>query len=93
MKTFKDLVFNPHSFDPNGVQAVMMFDNNRGVSVVEFDGSYSYKQDQWELAVLDNMENVDYETSITDDVIGWLTDEEVSNIMIQVQNLTPLDKV
>ena len=92
MKTFKDLVFKPHSMG-NGVQAVMMFDNNRGVSVVKFDGSYGYKQDQWELAVLNNKEGLDYETSITDDVIGWLTDKKVSNIMIQVQNLTPLDKV
>jgi len=84
MKKFKDLDFKPHTIG-NGVQAIIKFNNKYGVSVVKFNGSYGYPS-LWELAVLYE-ENITYSTDITDDVIGWLSDEDVSEVMAKVQKL------
>lgn len=53
-------------------------------------GSYTSNDTDWEVAVLlGNKESWDlhYGTPITDDVIGHLTDEEVTDIMRQIQEL------
>lgn len=86
MKTFKDLVFKPHSIG-NGVQAILKFDNKYGISVVKFNGSYGYSKDLWEIAILDKELDLCYSTPITDDVIGYLSDDEVTDIMKQIQTL------
>ena len=85
MKTFKDLEFKPHSIS-NGLQAVMNFDNNYGVSVVKLNGSYGFHQDLWEVAIL-YKGSLTYNTDITDDVIGHQTDEDVTEVMKKVQML------
>ena len=87
MKTFADLKFHPHA-SGNGIQAIMRFENGRGVSVVQFDGSYGHQQGLYELAVLDKDGNIDYSTAITNDVLGWLTINEVSEAMNGVELLT-----
>lgn len=79
MKTFKDL-----EFDSNGRARIRDFGNNYGVSVINF--GYGSEEGLYELAVLFNNE-LCYTTEITDDVIGWLTEDEVSAIMIDIQNL------
>lgn len=84
MKKFKDLEFSPHWIG-NGVQAVMSFDNNYGVSVVKFQGSYGYPN-LWEVAIL-YKGDLTYSTDITDDVLGHQTDEDVTDVMKQVQLL------
>lgn len=96
MKTFKDLVFNPHRTG-EGLQALMFFENGYGISVVRFKmpmgfgyGSYTNNENEWEIAVLyGNNEkfSLTYNTPITDDVIGHLTADEVSDIMKQIQTL------
>ena len=96
MKTFKDLEFNPHS-GGNGVQALAFFDNGFGISVVQFKigisgmyGSYTDNEDEWEIAVLKGDAdgwNLTYDTPITDDVIGHLLEEEVTDVMKQIQSL------
>ncbi|MBL4809052.1 MAG: hypothetical protein JKY43_03215 [Phycisphaerales bacterium] len=85
MKTFKDLEFKPHSIG-NGLQVVMNFDNNYGVSVVKFNGSYGFNSDLWEVAIL-YKEALTYNTDITDDVLGYQTDQDVTDIMKKVQML------
>jgi hypothetical protein len=85
MKTFKDLVFKPHSVG-NGVQAGMDFDNNYGISVVKFRGSYGFKQDLWEVAVMYKGE-LTYSTPVTCDVLGHQSDEDVTSVMKQIQEL------
>jgi hypothetical protein len=85
MKTFKDLKFKPHTIG-NGLQAVMNFDNNYGVSVVKFNGSYGFHQDLWEVAIL-YTDAITYNTDITDDVLGHQTDEDVTEVMKKVQKL------
>ena len=85
MKTFEDLEFRPHRMD--GVQSIMMFDNGYGVSVVKTSFSYGGKRGQYELAVLDSGENITYNTPVTSDVLGYLSEKEVTRYMIEVQKL------
>lgn len=94
MKKFKDLQFKPHQTG-EGLHAVMFFKNGYGVSIVRFKmafgyGSYTDNDSEWELAVLFGNEKectLTYNTPITDDVIGHLTETEVTDVMIRVQEL------
>lgn len=91
MKTFKDLVFSRKSYKYDlGKQAVLFFENKYGISVITGKGSYSNETKPYEIAVLqgDDFENsICYTTEITNYVIGWLTEDEVSEIMIKIQQL------
>ena len=86
MKTFKDLEFKPHAADKNGVQATIEFENGWGASVVQFDGSYGGQSGLFELAVLKDG-FVDMNNDITDDVIGWLDESDVTKVLKQIQEL------
>lgn len=86
MKTFKDLEFRPHR-DVDGLHSVMMFDNGYGVSVIKTPFSYGGKMGLYELAVLDSGEDITYNTPVTNDVLGHLSEEEVTKYMIEVQKL------
>jgi hypothetical protein len=65
----------------------MHFDNGYGVSVVSHSYSYGGRDGLYEIAVLDSNDELTYDTPVTNDVIGYLTEEDVSNIMKQVQEL------
>jgi len=94
MKTFKDIDFQPHSVG-DGLSGKIFFDNGYGVSVVRFKindrySSYTNNEDEWELAILFGNEKeweLTYNTPITNDVIGWISEDEVTDIMRQVQEL------
>ena len=86
---FSDLEFEPHP-DWEGVQAIKFFDNGHGVSVIMTPYSYGGSDGLYEIAVLKGLEEeweICYDTPITDDVIGYLTKEEVESILTQIQNL------
>jgi hypothetical protein len=85
MKTFKDLVFKTHPVFNNGTAAKLDFPNGYSVSVVTGDGAYQ-NEGEYEVAVLkDN--KLSYDTHITDDVLGWQSEDEVTEIMKQIQEL------
>ena len=71
----------------NGVQHRYTFPNGYGASVIKHDYSYGGKSGLWELAVLDNMGQVDSTTQITNDVIGHLTWERVEKYLERVKLL------
>lgn len=89
MKKFEDLEFKMIDDSPFMVGKVsrMFFDNGYGVSVVSHTFSYGGKLGLYEIAILDSDGNITYDTPITSDVIGYLSEEEVSDIMEQVQKL------
>lgn len=90
MKTFADIKFNKHLNFANGVQGLMFFNNGYGVSVINGKGAYVL-DGQYELAVLIGDKDywkLTYNTPITDNVIGYLSELEVTEIMIKVQQLT-----
>lgn len=98
MKSFKDIEFKPHKFG-EGLHGLIFFDNGYGVSVVRYKGAYSNNNgyssytsndSEWEVAVIYGNEKdweISYNTHITDDVLGHLTEGEVDWVMIQVQEL------
>jgi hypothetical protein len=70
----------------NAKGAILNFSNGHGVSVLFGSGFYSNGIDTYELAVLKDG-RLCYDTEITNDVMGWLSKEEVSEVMEKVQNL------
>ena len=87
MKTFKDLKFNTHPNAPYFMQQARMdFDNGFGISVVNGQGAYC-DEGTYEIAVLKDGE-ITYDTHITNDVIGYLSPQEITEIMKDIQELT-----
>jgi len=100
VKTFKDLDFKPHSFTKyadkynysfneqysKAKQAIMYFENGYGVSVLYGSCFYSNGIDTYEVGILYDG-GLTYDTDITDDVMGYLTESEVTDVMIRVQQL------
>jgi hypothetical protein len=70
-----------------GVRSRMMFENGFGISVISHTGSYGGRDGLFEIAVLDEDGDLTYNTSVTNDVIGYLNPDEVTEIMEQVQSL------
>lgn len=97
IKTFDDLDFRSHPAGC-GLMARMQFLNGYGISVVRFRmfdfslsveplfGSHTDNENEWEVAVL-HYNAVCYDTPITDDVIGHLSEDGVTEIMFKIQEL------
>lgn len=79
-----------------GKQVIARFPNGYGASVVRHDFSYGGSAGKWELAVIsftgEGPRDFDlvYDTPITDDVIGWLSEEQAVEICEQIARLDPL---
>ena len=86
MKTFKDLEFKEHPNHMGGVQARIQFDNGYEASVVKSEYTYGGNDGLYELAVFKDGE-ICYDTPITDDVIGYLRPEDVTDVMAKIQQL------
>ena len=88
MKTFKDLEFIPHSTGMGGVMSRIVFDNGFGASVVKHPYSYGGDRGLYELAVLDNNGELHYDNSVANgDVVGYLREEDVTDVMEKIQQL------
>ena len=90
MKTFNDLKFIEHdmaqAFGKPAWHAKLKFSNGFEVSVLCGEMFYSNGVDTYELAMLHN-DCLCY-TEITDgDVLGYLSEEEVTKIMKKIQEL------
>lgn len=75
----------------NGIQYIFKFDNSFGASVIKHMGSYGHAEDLWELAVIRfysyDVWHIDYDTDITNDVLGYLTDERVRELLQKIKEL------
>ena len=76
----------------NGVHYLFKFPNRYGASVIKRRCSYGYEDDLWELGVIrfgtdDEVWRLTYDTEITDDVIGFLTDENVRDLLKRIKEL------
>lgn len=95
------MTFTPVSVTPlhGGVQKIYRFENGYGASVVRHAYSYGGPNGSWELAVLDENDDLCYDTEITmdnkvlaaifggSDVIGWLDEADVDVILAQIERL------
>ena len=72
-------------------QWLFKFENGYGASVIKHYGSYGFEDDLFELGVIkfnkNNSWNLCYDTPITNDVIGYLTNEEVLEFLERIKNL------
>lgn len=66
---------------------IFKFENGYGASVIKHYGSYGYEEDLFELAVLNSAGDLCYDTPITSDVIGHLTNDEVLKLLEKIKNL------
>jgi len=71
----------------NGVGYTYQFENGYGASVVKHDSSYGGKQGLYEIAVLDSTGDLCYSTPITDDVIGFATEDKVLDTLQRIKLL------
>ena len=69
-----------------GLQYTAYFKNGYGIDIVKHNGSYGREDNKWEIAVMKDGE-CNYDTPITNDVIGWLTSEEVMHYAMRVKML------
>lgn len=76
----------------SGTQKLYRFDNGYGASVVRHGFSYGSTKGLWLLAVIrfkDDSDHfwIEYETPITSDVIGHLTEDDVDDILNKIEAL------
>lgn len=74
----------------DGIQYLAFYPNGYGASIVKHDFSYGHGSGLWELAVIKGTEedwNVCYDTHITSDVLGYLSDSDVEETLILIQAL------
>lgn len=81
--------------DDGGIQKLYKFDNKYGASVVHHSSSYGNEVGLWELSVIEFIDDLDwditYDTPITEYVIGYLTDENVEEILSEIKELPKND--
>lgn len=88
MKTFKDLKFEEFSNEiMTGKKCRIQFENRWGASVVSHSFSYGGREGLYELAVLYE-DDIHYDNPVAHgDVRGHLTEEDVSELLIEIQKL------
>ena len=87
MTTFNDLEFNTHP-GGFGVYARVFFPNGYGASIVKSEYSYGGKDGLYELAVIEETTGeITYDTPITDDVVGYLTEDNITKLLAEIEAL------
>ena len=87
MKQFKDIIFKSNPMGEEfGIVSRTKFDYGYEVSVVKSQYSYGGDTGLFELAVFKDGE-ICYDTPITNDVIGYLRPEDVTDVMEKIQKL------
>jgi len=99
---FKDIEWKPRFKDTPDIDFAFMgnireakyakigFDNGHGASILCGDMFYSNGVDTYELAVMNNNE-ICYDTPITDDVCGYLNQDELMQTLEDISKLPPRD--
>lgn len=73
-----------------GTQTLVFFSNGYGASVVKHKFSYGAEEGLFEIAVLKGDKgkwDLCYDTEITNDVLGYLTNEDVAETLEKIRNL------
>jgi hypothetical protein len=80
--------------EPTSVQKLYRFPNGAGASVIRGEYTYGGDEDLWELGVIWFDDKGGYkliypkDVCPEGDVVGWLTDEQVEELLVKVANLT-----
>ena len=87
---FNDLRFVAKEHGLGGSQAIVFFPNGYGVSIITGYGAYGGDKGLYEIAVLKGTEgksSLCYDTPITDDVIGHLSPNDVTDYLKKIESL------
>ena len=84
--TFQELKFQDHTLIGRK-QCIVQFPNGYGASIVQGEHTYGGKDGLYEIAVFGKDGHISYSTPITDDVIGYLSEEEVEKTLTEIKNL------
>ena len=84
--TFQELNFQDHPMGM-GKQCIVQFPNGYGASIVKGEHTYGGKDGLYELAVYGKNGEISYDTPITNDVLGYLSELEVEKILTNIKNL------
>lgn len=89
MKTFNDLQFKEHPMGAvyGGIISRIIFDNGYGASIVKGPYSYGGSDGLYELAVIGKDDKICYDTPVTEDVEGYLSEAQVTDLLIKIQQL------
>ena len=89
MKTFNDLQFKEHPKGAvyGGIISRIIFDNGYGATVVQGPHSYGGSDGLYELAVVGKDDEICYDTPVTGDVEGYLSEAQVTDLLIKIQQL------
>jgi len=82
-----------------GVQKIHRFDNGFGASVIRHDGSYGSSKGLWEVALIkfsgegNDDWSIRYHDIVNNDVVGWLDNEEVQDLLNRIEALPKEENV
>jgi hypothetical protein len=84
--TFQELNFQDH---PMGIgkQCIVRFLNGYAASIVQGPHTYGGDKGLYELAVFGKDGQITYDTPITSDVLGYLSEQEVEKTLSDIKNL------
>ena len=87
-KSITELEWRPH---PRGAgrRAVQSFENGYSASCLWGEPFYTSESCPYEIAVISEDGNLDYTTSITNDVLGYLTESEANAVLAAIAALPP----
>lgn len=83
---FEELNFQQHPMGM-GKQCVVQFSNGYGASIVQGPHTYGGNNGLYELAVFGKDGNITYDTPITDDVLGYLSEQDLEKTLLDIKNL------
>jgi hypothetical protein len=72
--------------DPDLARIRVQFPNEFGASIIRNAFTYGGSEGLWEVAVL-WQDEIDYDSGITDDVLGWLTMDDVNETLVKIAAL------
>ena len=75
--------------DGSGIYCRIQFENGFGASIVNHKYSYGGKDGLYEIAVLDSSGEITYDTNVTGDVLGYLSEEDVETHLNEIKSLEP----
>ena len=89
MKTFNDLQFKEHPKGAvyGGIISRIIFDNGYGATIVQGPHTYGGADGLYELAVVGKNDEICYDTPVTSDVEGYLSETQVTDLLIKIQQL------
>ncbi len=84
--TFNELNFKQHPMGM-GKQCIVQYSNGYGASIVQGPHTYGGPNGLYEIAVFGKDGQITYDTSVTNDVLGYLSEQEVEKTLMDIKNL------